>query len=287
MGIDGSKLMKDDGYVSIGFPVVFKDKPKQGTWIFSICMPEADGKTFVLPWRYIVRSSFEDPFASNKILALEIRNDKNDTYDIKIKMPFKYISSYISNEEGNKIRGRINSKSMEVRDDIKHQKDEIVENYARSKQLFTNVFRIKEGEKMIKKQIDGNTARSADIDKAIAASEIKINKLKQEYTTFLSEATFHRMQIHKLGSDIIDNNVVIKSLSESITNLKAAKTNPVNEQNKATNEKNAIDKQANIHFDKLVKLVPGKSKIIGLARTKFLQPSRTFVDELNKYYPSN
>lgn len=285
--IDGAKLMKNDGYNTIGFPVVFKDKPKGGTWIFSICQPEADGKTFVLPWRYIVSSTFTDHFAGNKVLAIELRNDKNDTYDLKIKLPFKYIGNYISVEEGNKIRARINEKAMEIRDDIKKNKDQIVINYAEYKQLYTNQFRIKEGAKMIQKQIDGNIAKSQEIDKQIIAQEIKINKIKAEYQTFLSEAAAHRQQIHKLGADIINNNVLIKGLSESITNLKASKTNPVNEQNKATNEKVALDKQANKHFDNLVKLVPGKSKIIALARAKFLQPNKEFIGELNKYYPSN
>lgn len=283
--IEGAKLMNNDGYNSIGWTIVFKNPPPPKNWINSICNPESDGKTYVIPWRYIVSFNYHNPYLGNKLLRGEVRNDKHDTFFFKLKLPHKMIGWYINDEEGNRIITKINSKAIEVRDFIKKEKEHVLKNYQDYKQLFLDQFRMKQGSDKIKKQIENNNAIVQENEKKANLSLEKISKIKKEYQVFLSEYMAHQMQIHQLESDLIRNNIQIKTLSETVTKLQNSKTNPQNEQQKAEAEKAELTNKSNVHFDNLLRIVPGKETIINKARALFLASDSTFKNELDKYIP--
>jgi len=188
---------------------------------------QISGNKHYIPWRNVDPVfTFIDPFLDSKYIQGKVVTDAGQSYNFRIVLPFKYIGSYITDEEGNKIRKRINEKAEQIRDIIRVNKEHIYILYPQYRIQKENVLKIMAGAAKIDAEVKSIQSK---ITKQMAENDAKKksrDKLAQDAQKQNIAVQAIKEKIDKVKEEIHQGNASIKALSNSIVSLKESKKNP-------------------------------------------------------------
>jgi len=268
--IEGIQFLENKGDNLLGLVLTFK-KPVAPNSLMSQVSKVIAGNKIYIPWRFLLHNfSYTNPFFNNKFIKGDLVNDQRVPFQLTIKFPYAYTTSYINDEQGNAIRKRMNSKSHEIHGNIRSAKEYIDRRFPAYKNANNDINNIKNGQKKIDEQILKNQGEIENIKKNNAAKEIELKKLTIEFNKAYIEAQANGLQIHKLNNEITETNAAVKAMSDSVTALNKSKNDPKIETDNANKAVQTIGKKADAHYNNLLKVANEKSASINASRAGFM-----------------
>jgi hypothetical protein len=229
------------------------------------------GKKYYIPWRNIIPEfSFTNPTLSNKYVRGHIRTDKDISYQLTIYFPFAYMSTPVSDDNGNAITKRINEKANQVRDTIKVSKEVINMTFPEYKTAKENILRINVGAQNLNKEIDKVQKNIKTVALENQARKKTLEMLTKQYAVDSIKVEALKNQIDKNNDEIIQSNSGIKAMTDSIDTLTKSKDDPKAQLTRATKKSDGLIVAAASKFIVLDTLAPEMLPTIKLSKQGFI-----------------
>jgi hypothetical protein len=283
--IQGAKLLDDTNLENKnGLLLEFKT-PISNSLQFKQVAIKLSGNKYYIPWRYFKPEfTFTNPTLDNKYLQGDLVTDAKTPFNLKIIFPYALFTTYVSDDNGNKIRARINKKAMETRRAIHIAKEILNVTYPAFKSSKSDIAKINLGNKAIDDQI---MTLKANINDAIKNNDIKkktIELLTQKHSKQYIAAELLKNQITKINQEIIQGNSDIKALAGSITTLRASRDNPTPQLDKEKKTQNASLKLAEEKYnllkiaapERMIQIIASKNGFTNLKKSIYQKNMDSF-----------
>ena len=268
--IQGAKLIDDKNPDNKNGLLLEFTKPIPNSLQMKQVAVKISGNKFYIPWRYFKPDfKFTNPFLNNKYIQGDLVTDAKTPFNLKINFPYALFTTYVSDDNGNQIRERINKKATETRRSIHIAKEILNVSYPAFKSSRTDIMKISLGAKVIDEQI---MTLKANINDLIKNNDIKkktVATLSQKHSKQYIEAELVKNQIAKINQQIIQGNADIKALADSVSTLLKSKENPKPQLDKEKKTQDAALKKAEEKYNLLKIAAPERMKEIIESKNAF------------------
>jgi len=236
------KLLENTGDNKNGFVIEFENQPDKSSLIYKIATQINSSKKFFIPWRFFESDiDYNNPYFSYKTLFGSLFSDDKKIFNYTIKLPYAYLTYYISDKEGYAIKDLIIKISKENRDNIKKAKNTLEK---KSNIYFNAINVVKDLEKAKNdaNKIKETLKKNEDELKMESSLNLKLLKEKKELQkkVFGLRISHHfaNNEYDKLVSELNNNNKQIVLLHQWIEKVKNSKdsTKFLEDENKKAND---------------------------------------------------
>jgi chromosome segregation ATPase len=167
-------------------------------------------KTYYFPYRLITsRLSYVNPFGDNKYISFFMTEDNGKGYQIRVKLPYKYLGWHINDEEGNKIASLVNDLSTDIRGKVVLVKQSVQQ---ASSQYMTN-----------KPVLDSASKDNSTLQKQAADLKTSQDELLKKIKELKDKVQQENKAMASLKSQANDQNVLLSKLEADLSVLSKTK----------------------------------------------------------------
>jgi len=185
---------------------VWELKAKAAGNLAKICVAFGSGNSCYIPYRWVTSDfSYTNPSGDYKYLQGWITNDSNESYHLRINLPYSTLSYYISDDEGRRIANGIATNRTSNQGTILTKKTSATtnaSNYATKKPLY-----------------DASIASGSNIDAAKQAANTKLTALGESIKTQQALQQTALTEYNTLNSSAQESANKLKTITSTLNSL--------------------------------------------------------------------
>jgi hypothetical protein len=246
----------------------------------SILVPSGQN-TFYLPFRSVSsKFSFKNPFYDYKVIEGSVTNDVKKTFLFRLKLPYKTMGWYISDQEMQTLCQLINDKRDGEQTIVKNTKSNLLKEsglYINNKSTLNEVSKNGTDKAAAKAAL---TAKSQSLKSTIDTENNNLNALNIEIAKINAELNQKKIQYDDLNNKINSLGMQHQEILNQIAQLDGDQATIEKMKNELTEKSNTYQTNLNAAVEVLVKKVPNKTNDINQAKTEVTTDNKS--DKLNQ-----
>ena len=284
--IQGAKLAENSTDNFNGLVLQF-EKPIATNSLIAQISTIISGNKIYIPWR-ILESNFVfvNPWFDNKYVKGAIKTDSGVAYNIKINFPYAMVGTWISDDKGNAIRARINTRATNNHASIRMHREYIKRQYPAYINAKRDEINLAKGQGLIDGKIVDLKAQIEVINTKNLAIKNELVGLNINYNREYVNGKAADRQVAKVDNDISENNASVKAMSDSIKILSASKLDPSVQQAAATKKAGEHAASVEIEYATLIRNAEAKMSSINSSKAAWLgEKKMEYKTKLKAFFP--